>query len=116
MSSSRAPSFGSDEIAAAIIAKADQQYKQNEMLDNYEYLLQYRDADESAVLWRLARVAYEISKYYTPDKAKAKKIAEEGLAYAKRSVELDSSSAEAHQVRSLYKKRSAVLFVCSVPG
>lgn len=88
----------STESVSAIIAKADRQFNENKMLENYEYLLQYKELAESGLLWRLARVSYEVGKYYTPDKTNAKRIAEEGLAYAKRSIQLDSSSSEAYQV------------------
>ena len=110
MSSSLTHSSGFNETASAIIAKADQQYSQNKMFDNYEYMLQYKDLTESGVLWRLARIAFEIGKYHTPDKTKARQIADEGFEYAKLSIELDNSSSEAHLV-CLYKKLNAHIYM-----
>ena len=82
-----------------ITEKADQLYHENKMREAYEYLHQYKDVDHADVQWRLARLCYHMSKYYSDNQTQAKQFAQEGLSHAERSVQLSKDSAAAFRVQ-----------------
>ena len=81
-----------------IIEKADQLYHDNKVREAYEYLHQYKDVDNADVQWRLARLCYHMSNYYSDNHFQTKQFAQEGLGYAERSIQLDRNNHRALRV------------------
>lgn len=83
---------------ALLLQNADELYSSNKMAEAYDLLSKHRDSDDVEIRWRLARVCYKLGKYYTPDKKRAKELAEEGLTHAEKSIELDSNHFAGYKV------------------
>ena len=82
----------------ALLQNADELYSSNKIEELYELLSKHKESSDVEIRWRLARVCYKLGKYYTQDKQRAKDLAQEGLAHAEKSMELDSNHFAGYKV------------------
>lgn len=87
-----------------VIKKADDLYSKDDLKNAYQYLREYKDVENVDLQWRIARLCYHVSKYYTDNKTTAKEIAEEGLAAAEQAIKIDPKSAFGYKVPLQWRK------------
>jgi len=78
------------------IPLADQLFNQHSYTQLYDLLIQFKDADKSDILWRLARAAYYMS-LATSSKEEKKKFHYESYGYLERALELDPDNFNVHR-------------------
>ena len=80
-----------------ILQHVDRLYEENQMQEALAYLESLAHWEEGEVLWRLARLCYKVGKYYASSQEEARKLAEQGLVYAERSVAASSKNFACHK-------------------
>ena len=82
---------------AAVISRADQLYNQNEILQLYDYLFDFKDLENDEILWRLARAAVDKGKHSSDDKEK-RKLYFEAFDYIKKALAINEKNFAVHKV------------------
>ncbi|XP_065582510.1 regulator of microtubule dynamics protein 1-like isoform X2 [Artemia franciscana] len=78
------------------LKEADSLYEDCKYKEAYDLLKQFKDNDESEVLWRLGRLCYELARPLKLDSEK-KPLHLEGYNYVNKALELDEKNFAAHK-------------------
>lgn len=76
----------------SIVAQADQLFKEEKWPETLECLMKFSDTREPELLWRLVRVHFKLSKQDSTPAAEQKRLADEGLKFAERGLEVDDKN------------------------
>ncbi|XP_020501047.1 regulator of microtubule dynamics protein 1 isoform X1 [Labrus bergylta] len=80
-----------------VLEQADYLYSCAETEKLYELLLQYKNSDDTEVMWRLARASRGLALLPDMDAERKKQLVFEAFEYAKRALEKDDKSFAAHK-------------------
>ncbi|XP_071086220.1 regulator of microtubule dynamics protein 1-like [Haliotis cracherodii] len=81
-----------------IIAEADRLYEDNDPIQLYNYLIQFKDIENDGILWRLARAACDKGKLLgRKDKTQRRVCVYEAFEYAKKALALNKENFACHK-------------------
>ena len=80
-----------------VLEQADYLYESGETEKLYQLLTQYKESEDAELLWRLARASRDVAQLSGTLEEEKKFLVYEALEYAKRALEKNESSREAHK-------------------
>lgn len=94
-----------------VVTESDKLYDAGKIQEAYDFLLSKGDIQDSEVQWRIARVCYDMAKFYTNgDTTRSKELSQLGLTHANKSVALDDKNYLAYEVCEIVTV--IILIVC----
>lgn len=84
-----------------VLNEADLLYKQNKFRDVYELLKNFKDSENVELLWRLSRVAYNISQEQATSAEEKKRLVHEAFEIISRALKLNEHHFATHKWMSI---------------
>ena len=83
-----------------VFDQSDTLYRENKWKEAFDILSPYADNDPSDVelLWRLVRVFFRVSKFFSKDKEEAERLAKKGLELSKKALSIDDKNFQCQKV------------------